>query len=102
MDSNEGLTRDSNDPEYGKSKRRGQGTFLLQHVPWVQYFKGSYALHATYWHDVFGTARSHGCVNMAPIDAHRIFFWSEPNVPKGWHGVYANDQEVGTVVYIHE
>ena len=102
MDSNEGLTRDSNDPEYGKSKRRGQGTFLLQHVPWVQYFKGSYALHATYWHDVFGTARSHGCVNLAPIDAHRIFFWTHPNVPKGWHGVYSEKEDDGTIVYIHE
>jgi lipoprotein-anchoring transpeptidase ErfK/SrfK len=102
MDSNEGLTRDTGDPEYGKTKRRGQGTFLLQHVPWVQYFKGSYALHATYWHDVFGTARSHGCVNLTPIDAHRIFFWSHPNLPRGWHGVYPAKAEEGTVVYIHE
>lgn len=102
MDSNEGLTRDTGDPEYGKTKRRGQGTFLLQHVPWVQYFKGSYALHATYWHDVFGTARSHGCVNLTPIDAHRVFFWTHPNVPKGWHGIYTAKEEEGTVVYIHE
>jgi lipoprotein-anchoring transpeptidase ErfK/SrfK len=102
MDSTEGLTRDTGDPEYGKTKRRGQGTFLLQHVPWVQYFKGSYALHATYWHDVFGTARSHGCVNLTPIDAHRIFFWTHPNVPKGWHGVYPAKAEEGTLVYIHE
>ena len=102
MDSSEGLTRDSGDPEYGKTKRRGQGTFLLQHVPWVQYFKGSYALHATYWHDVFGTARSHGCINLTPIDAHRIFFWTHPNVPKGWHGVYSEKEDDGTVVYVHE
>jgi lipoprotein-anchoring transpeptidase ErfK/SrfK len=102
MDSSEGLTRDSNDPEYGKTKRRGQGTFLLQHVPWVQYFKGSYALHATYWHDVFGTARSHGCVNVSPIDAHRVFFWTKPSLPKGWHGVYAEREEDGTLVFIHE
>lgn len=102
MDSNEGLTRESGDPEYGKSKRRGQGTFLLEHVPWVQYFKGSYALHATYWHDVFGTARSHGCVNLTPIDAHRIFFWTHPTVPRGWHGRYPTKPEDGTLVYIHE
>jgi len=102
MDSAEGLTRSSGDAEYGKSKRRGQGTFLLQHVPWVQYFKGGYALHATYWHDVFGTARSHGCVNLTPIDAHRVFFWTYPSVPKGWHGVYPEKPEDGTIVYIHE
>ena len=102
MDSNEGLSRESGDPEYGKTKRRGQGTFLLQHVPWVQYFKGGFALHATYWHDVFGTARSHGCVNLTPIDAHRIFFWTSPSLPKGWHGVYPAKPEDGTVVYVHE
>ena len=102
MDSTEGLTRSSGDPEYGKSKRRGQGTFLLQNVPWVQYFKGGYALHATYWHDVFGTARSHGCVNLTPIDAHRIFFWTYPSLPKGWHGVYPETPKDGTVVFVHE
>jgi lipoprotein-anchoring transpeptidase ErfK/SrfK len=103
MDSSEGLTRDTGDPEYGKTKRRGQGTFLLADVPWVQYFKGSYALHGTYWHDVFGHARSHGCVNLSPIDAHRVFFWTTPNVPQGWHGVYARGpNDKGTVVYIHE
>ncbi|MCL2825259.1 MAG: L,D-transpeptidase [Polyangiaceae bacterium] len=102
MDSNEGLTRESGDPEYGKTKRRGQGTFLLQHVPWVQYFKSSYALHATYWHDVFGTARSHGCINLTPIDAHRVFFWTTPSLPKGWHGVYPAKPDDGTVVYVHE
>lgn len=102
MDSNEGLTRGTGDPEYGKTKRRGQGTFLLQNVPWVQYFKGSYAIHATYWHDVFGTARSHGCVNLTPIDAHRVFFWTHPSLPKGWHGVYPSKPQEGTLVYIHE
>jgi lipoprotein-anchoring transpeptidase ErfK/SrfK len=102
MDSDEGLSRDSGDEAYGKSKRRGQGSYRLDHVPWVQYFKGSYALHATHWHDVFGTARSHGCINMAPVDAHRVFFWTEPQVPEGWHGVYANDEHKGTVVHIHE
>ena len=103
MDSSEGLTRDTGDPEYGKTKRRGQGTFLLADVPWVQYFKGSYALHGTYWHDVFGKARSHGCVNLSPVDAHRVFFWTTPNLPQGWHGAYARgSSETGTVVYIHE
>ena len=41
--------------------------FELRDVPWVMYFKGSYALHAAYWHDDFGHVRSHGCVNLAPI-----------------------------------
>jgi hypothetical protein len=61
--------------------------FELRDVPWVQYFEGGYALHAAYWHDDFGRPRSHGCVNMAPVDARRVFFWTDPPLPDGWHGV---------------
>ncbi len=46
--------------------------FELRDVPWVMYFKGGYALHAAYWHDDFGRARSHGCVNVSPIDARYL------------------------------
>ncbi|HEY4117120.1 MAG TPA: L,D-transpeptidase [Byssovorax sp.] len=91
------------DGEYGVTKRRGEGTFLLRDVPWIQYFESGYALHAAYWHDVFGTPRSHGCVNLAPVDAHRLFFWTDPPMPDGWHGVNANeDNGEGTLVVIHE
>jgi lipoprotein-anchoring transpeptidase ErfK/SrfK len=104
MDSSEGLgSKKEKDPEYGKTKRRGEGAFILQDVPWVQYFKDSYAIHGAYWHDVFGLPRSHGCVNLSPIDAHRVFFWTTPSVPQGWHGVYVRGaDEDGTVVYVHE
>ena len=81
----------------GKQLRRGSGTFELRDVPWVQYFEGAYALHASYWHDVFGTPRSHGCVNLAPIDARRVFMWSDPPVPEGWHGSISNDNKGTTV-----
>ena len=37
--------------------------FDLRDVPWVQYFQDGYALHAAWWHDGFGTPRSHGCIN---------------------------------------
>lgn len=81
----------------GKQLRRGSGTFELRDVPWVQYFEGAYALHTAYWHDVFGTPRSHGCVNIAPVDARRIFMWTDPPVPEGWHGVIAADNKGTTV-----
>ena len=91
------------DGEYGVTKRRGEGTFELRDVPYIQYFESGYALHAAYWHDVFGTPRSHGCVNLAPVDAHRIFFWTDPPVPAGWHAVNAGeDMGDGTLVVIHE
>jgi len=76
--------------------------FELRDVPWVMYFKGGYALHAAYWHDDFGHVRSHGCVNLSPIDARRTFLWSAPDVPEHWHAAYTIDgQEQGTIVYIH-
>jgi lipoprotein-anchoring transpeptidase ErfK/SrfK len=91
------------DGEYGVTKRRGEGTFALRDVPYIQYFESGYALHAAYWHDDFGTPRSHGCVNLAPVDAHRIFFWTDPPVPTGWHAVNAGeDMGEGTLVVIHE
>ena len=77
--------------------------FELRDVPWVMYFKGGYALHAAYWHDDFGRARSHGCINLAPIDARYVFFWSSPQVPEHWHAAYSGQGgfEEGTLVYVH-
>lgn len=91
------------DGEYGVTKRRGEGTFQLRDVPYIQYFESSYALHAAYWHDVFGTPRSHGCVNLSPVDAHRIFLWTDPPVPEGWHGINTGEEfGEGTTVIVHE
>ncbi len=76
--------------------------FELRDVPWVMYFKGGYALHGAYWHDEFGRARSHGCVNLAPVDARLVFQWASPQVPEHWHCVTAgNSFEEGTIVNIH-
>jgi lipoprotein-anchoring transpeptidase ErfK/SrfK len=86
----------------GRQLRRGEGTFELRDVPYVEYFESGYALHAAYWHDVFGKARSHGCVNLAPIDALRVFRWSDPPVPENWHGVLSAQDADGTVVFIHK
>jgi hypothetical protein len=76
--------------------------FELRDVPWVMYFKGGYALHGAYWHDDFGRVRSHGCVNVAPIDARFTFQWATPEVPEHWHGAFAGESlGQGTVVHIH-
>lgn len=91
------------DGEYGVTKRRGEGTYQLRDVPYIQYFAAGYALHAAYWHDVFGKQKSHGCVNLSPIDAHRVFMWTEPAVPDGWHALNSGDElGEGTVVIVHE
>jgi hypothetical protein len=73
--------------------------YELRDVPYVQYFEGGYALHGSYWHDGFGQPKSHGCINLAPEDARRLFWWTEPQVPPGWHGVAK--PLTGTVVFVH-
>lgn len=71
--------------------------FDLRDVPYVQYFTEGYALHAAYWHDVFGTPKSHGCVNLSPLDARALFHLTEPAVPQAWHGAITR---AGTLVSI--
>jgi len=73
--------------------------FDLRDVPFVQYFTEGYALHGAYWHDDFGKPRSHGCVNLAPLDAAWLFNWTDPDVPAAWHA--ALSLKKGTLVYIH-
>ncbi len=73
--------------------------FELRDVPYVQYFEDGYALHGAYWHDRFGVPKSHGCINLAPEDARRLFFFTEPEVPPGWHGRLLPLK--GTIVFVH-
>lgn len=87
-------------PEYGVTRRRGSTAFELRDVPWIQYFSAGFALHGAYWHDVFGIPRSHGCVNLAPIDARVVFNWTDPPVPDGWHGINISE-EMGQGTWVH-
>ena len=73
--------------------------FELRDIPFVQYFEGGYALHAAYWHNDFGVPRSHGCINLAPDDARRLFYWTEPKIPPGWHTV--RRPLTGSVIFVH-
>ncbi|HVH45443.1 MAG TPA: L,D-transpeptidase [Labilithrix sp.] len=78
------------------------GPYSIEDVPWVMYFQGSYALHGAFWHDSFGNMRSHGCVNMSPEDARTLFGWADPQLPAGWHGVFAKEETSGSRVIVHE
>jgi len=73
--------------------------FELRDVPFVQYFEEGYALHGAYWHDRFGVPKSHGCINLSPEDARRIFYWTEPQLPAGWHTVLLPLR--GTTLFVH-
>ncbi len=105
------------DPEHTKATKRGifrihtkhvsttmdsdavGEEFELRDVPYVQYFEEGYALHGAYWHDRFGTPKSHGCINLTPEDARRLFFFTQPALPEGWHSVM--QRLTGTVLFVH-
>jgi len=62
-------------------------TYLVEEVPYSLFFGGDTALHGVTWHDHFGTAVSHGCVNLSLADASWLFEWAPPPLPDGWHGI---------------
>jgi lipoprotein-anchoring transpeptidase ErfK/SrfK len=50
-------------------------------VAWTSLFAGTgVAIHSTFWHNDYGTPRSHGCVNAAPEDAKWVFRWTLPYI----------------------
>ena len=67
--------------------REVQGDFDIADAPWVMEFEPGYALTGMYWGDGVGEAHGFHNVSLTPIDARRIFLWSEPELPEGWHGV---------------
>ncbi|MET0594738.1 MAG: L,D-transpeptidase [Polyangiaceae bacterium] len=86
----------------GDGPAPGDMPYSIEDVPYVMYFEGSYALHAAFWHSNIGREQSHGCVNLAPRAAKRLFFWTEPALPQGWHGSIASKDRPGTRVVVHE
>jgi L,D-transpeptidase catalytic domain len=80
----------------------GEDPYSVATVPWTQFFspEKSLALHTAYWHDGFGHARSHGCVNLAPRDARWLYFWSDPQVPPGWTMAAGVVEAPGSIVRI--
>lgn len=77
-------------------------SFWIADVPWVQYFRPPFAIHAAYWHDDFGLPKSGGCVNLSPEDAKVVFELTEPHVPEGWWGFMSRQDARGTVIWIHK
>lgn len=76
----------------------GRG-FDLPGVPWVSFFTSTgVSFHGTYWHNDYGTPRSHGCVNLLPEDAKFIFRWTKPVVPRDTP--YLTEPGMGTSVEV--
>ena len=74
--------------------------YAIQAVPWVMYFDHGYGLHGTFWHRQFGTKHSHGCVNLTPLDAERLFGWTSPKLPPGWTAALPTNYEPGTLIRV--
>jgi hypothetical protein len=89
----------------------GQGRYYyyLPNVPYVMYFENEdvpgwrgYGIHGTYWHNDFGTPRSHGCVNVPTNIAEKIYYWATPELPQSKTSVFADAENPGIRVIIHE
>jgi lipoprotein-anchoring transpeptidase ErfK/SrfK len=86
----------------GNADTAADGPYSIEDVPYIEYFNAGYALHGAFWHSEFGHVKSHGCVNLAPWDAKALFGWTEPQLPEGWHAVFATKDHPGTRVIVHE
>ncbi len=87
----------------------GRYYYNLPNVPYVMYFGNSkvpnwrgYGLHGTYWHNDFGTPRSHGCVNLPTPIAEKLYYWASPVLPEGKNIVYSSADNLGTRIVIHD
>lgn len=75
--------------------------YNLPNVPYVMYYRGSYAVHGTYWHDKFGSRQSAGCTNLTQGDAKFIFDLVNPKIPDSAKAARSSPDNPGTVVYNH-
>lgn len=84
----------------------GSDYYNLPNVPYVMFFyndqvgKGrGFSLHGAYWHNNFGHPMSHGCVNISPANAGKLYEWANP-VAEG-NITYVSDANPGTEVIIY-
>ncbi|MCF6277431.1 MAG: L,D-transpeptidase family protein [Anaerolineales bacterium] len=72
-------------------------------VSWPTFISGSgVAIHAAFWHNDFGTRRSHGCINVCPKDAKWIYCWTTPHVSLAQSEIKMQWPDVGTEVVVEE
>jgi lipoprotein-anchoring transpeptidase ErfK/SrfK len=87
----------------------GKYAYDLPNLPYTMFFENEnvpswrgYGLHGAYWHNQFGTPRSHGCVNLPVESAKQLYYWVSPELPDGKSSVKATEENQGTRVVIHE
>jgi hypothetical protein len=72
--------------KFATATMEAPGNLIHSAVPWTQNFSGPHALHTAYWHDDWGNPKSGGCINVSPLDGKKLFAWTDPPLPEGWHG----------------
>lgn len=70
--------------KYVATPMSGPG-YYLPSVPHTMYFYKGYAIHGAYWHNNFGQAMSHGCVNLSLPDAEWLYYWTPLQTPVTIH-----------------
>jgi len=76
--------------------------WMIPGIGWTAFFLGSgIAIHSTFWHNNFGEASSHGCINAPPDDAKWIFRWASPHTPFPEGDITVSGQ-IGTPVKVIE
>lgn len=87
----------------------GRYYYYLPNVPFVMFFSNDevpshkgYGLHGTYWHNDFGTPRSHGCVNLPNSAAEQLYYWTAPVLGEGKSVSRATEENPGTRIIIHQ
>jgi hypothetical protein len=63
-------------PMRGAFEADRSDAYYLEDVPWTMYYDEARALHGAYWHNGFGSPRSHGCVNMSVGDSRWLYDWA--------------------------
>jgi len=86
----------------GDGSAAGDLPYSIEDVPYIMYFHKSYATHGAFWHRNYGMQMSHGCINLAPLDAKWLFFYADPKVPEGFHGNWSTETDQGSMVVVHD
>lgn len=81
---------------------QSDGTYYnIYNVPYTMYFYSEdipksrgFGLHGAFWHNNFGHPMSHGCVNIRPVDAGKLYDWIGPATDGGM--TYATADNPGT------
>lgn len=83
----------------------GNDYYNLPNVPYTMFYYNDevsksrgFSIHGAYWHNNFGHPMSHGCVNMRPEDAGKIYYWVSP-LSDG-RITYATSEDPGTLITV--